>query len=67
MMYHFLIKDLDGFSHPLERAYDDDVDAKLAAMSMCDDVNFVESVTLSRVVSDGSDDELEYIDDFCYS
>lgn len=66
MMYHFLIKDLDGFSHPLERAYDDDVSAKLAAMSLCDDVNFVESVTLSRMISDGVGYELEYIDDFCY-
>ena len=53
MMYHFLIKDLDGFSHSLERAYDDDVAAELAARSMCDDVNFVESVTLSRMISDG--------------
>lgn len=66
MIYHFLIKDLDGFSHILERVYDDDVTAKQAAMSMCDDVNFVESVTLSRVISDGSDDELVYIDDFRY-
>ena len=66
MMYHFLIKDLDGFSHSLERAYDDDVAAELAARSMCDDVNFVESVTLSRMISDGSDDELVYIGDFCY-
>lgn len=66
MMYHFLIKDLDGFSHPLERAYNDDVTAKLAAISMCDDVNFVESVTLSRMISDGVSYELEYIDDFCY-
>lgn len=66
MMYHFLIKDLDGFSHSLERAYDDDVTAKQAAMSMCDDVNFVESVTLSRMISNGSDDKLVYIDDFRY-
>lgn len=66
MTYHFLIKDFDGFSHPIERAYDDDVTAKQVAMSMCDDVNFVESVTLSRVISDGSEDKLVYIDDFCY-
>lgn len=66
MKYHFLIKDLDGFSHPLERAFNDDETAKLTAMRMCDDVYFVESVTLSRVISDGSDDELVYIDNFCY-
>lgn len=66
MMYHFQIKDLDGFSHPLERAYDDDVTAKKVAMNMCDDVNFVESVTLSRVISDGSEDQLQYIDEFSY-
>ena len=66
MRYKFLIKDFDGFSHCLVKDCENTNVAKEIAQKMCDDVNFVDTVTLTRMLSNDTCGEQEYIGDFKY-
>ena len=64
--YRFLVKDYDGFSHSFEEDLVD-VDAAIErAKEMVMDVNFVESVTLYSLLSDGSCGPIKYIGEYRY-
>ena len=62
--YRFLIKDLDGFSHSIERPFDSEADAIKAAKELTNDVNFVCSVTLYLMLSTDSCGLIRYIGDY---
>ena len=62
--YRFLIKDLDGFSHSIERPFDREADAIESAKELTNDVNFVCSVTLYLMLSTDSCGPIRYIGDY---
>ena len=65
-LYRFLVKDLDGFSHSIERPYNSEAEAIEAAKAMTDDVFFVSSVTLYLMLSKDSCGPIRYIGDYRY-
>lgn len=66
MKYRFLVKDLDGFTHSIERECETEAAAVKVAKSMCSDVYFVVSVTLYLMLSQDSCGPIRYVEYFTY-
>lgn len=59
--YRFLIKDLNGFSHCVEKPFSCVKDAIFTAKCMTTDVHFVASVTLYLLLTSDSCGPIRYI------
>lgn len=66
MNYKFLLKDLDGFSHPITKDCPNDDAARLVAKLMTSDTFFVDTVVVSRVDPSDPDGSGTYVDEFKY-
>lgn len=66
MKYKFLVHDYDGFSHYFVSDYDSDKEARRFGFGFCDDVNYVESVTITRLLTDDPEGEDVYVADVMY-
>lgn len=66
MNYKFLLKDLDGFSHPITKDCPNDDAARLVARLMTSDTFFVDSVVVSRLNTCDPNGECTYVDEFKY-
>lgn len=66
MVYKFLLKDLDGFSHPIRKDCPNDDAARLVAQMIVSDTFFVDSVVISRENPNDPDGFATYVDEFRY-
>lgn len=66
MKYKFLLKDLDGFSHPITKDCLNDDAARTVAQLMTADTFFVDSVVVSRENPNDPDGFGTYVDEFKY-
>lgn len=66
MNYKFLLKDLDGFSHPITKDCPNDDSARTVAQLMTHDVFFVDTVIVSRENPNDPDGFGTYVDEFKY-
>lgn len=66
MNYKFILKDLDGFSHPIVKDCPNDDSARVVASLMTHDVFFVDSVIVSRENPNDPDGFGTYVDEFKY-
>lgn len=66
MNYKFLLKDLDGFSHPITKDCPNDDAARLVAKMMTSDTFFVDTVVISRENPNDPDGFGTYVDEVKY-
>lgn len=66
MNYKFLLKDLDGFSHPITKDCPNDDAARVVASMIASNTFFVDYVTVSRENPNDPDGFGTFVDEFRY-
>ena len=66
MNYKSLLKDLDGFSHPITKDCPNDDAARLVGQKIASDTFFVDRVVISRMNPNDPDGFGTYVDEFKY-
>lgn len=66
MRFSFLVKDYDGFSHPVEKEFESIDAAEEWARGMVMDKEFVRSVTMYQVLTNDSCGPIKYVNELRY-
>ena len=66
MILKFTVKDYDGFSHAHEEFLQTVEDVAERIFKILSDISFVESVSVSKVLSENATDRLQYWGSFTY-